>query len=211
MKEFLKLYDEKKSEIINRLNEFKEVFKNGSDEDIFKELSFCLFTPQSKAQNCWKTVLLLEEKDLLLKGDYEEVLEHMNLVRFKYKKTRFLLEAREFFKNNHNFKIKDLIKKEKNVLNLREYFVNNIKGLSFKEASHFLRNIGFGEKLAIIDRHILRFLVTHKIIDDFPKTITKKIYLEIEKKIEIFSKKIKIPMDQLDLLIFFTGNGEIFK
>ena len=28
--------------------------------------------------------------------------------------------------------------------------------MSYKEASHFLRNIGFGENIAILDRHILK-------------------------------------------------------
>jgi len=39
----------------------------------------------------------------------------------------------------------------------REYLVDHVKGLGFKESSHFLRNIGFSDKVAIIDRHVLRF------------------------------------------------------
>jgi len=38
-----------------------------------------------------------------------------------------------------------------------EWLVKNLTGLGYKEAGHFLRNIGSG-KIAILDRHILRNL-----------------------------------------------------
>lgn len=56
--------------------------------------------------------------------------------------------------------------------------------MSYKEASHFLRNVGFGENIAILDRHILRNLVKLEVIDELPKTLTPKLYLEIEEKWE---------------------------
>ena len=61
----------------------------------------------------------------------------------------------------------------------REWLVKNIKGLGFKEASHFLRNIGFDD-YAIIDSHILDLLERYKFIKP-PKTLTRKKYMEIEK------------------------------
>ena len=74
-----------------------------------------------------------------------------------------------------------------------------------------MRNIGLGEDLAILDRHILKNLVLLGVIDEVPGSPTKRIYLEIEKKMEAFSRKTGIPMGQLDLLLWYKEAGEVFK
>jgi len=92
----------------------------------------------------------------------------------------------------------------------REWLVENVKGYGFKEASHFLRNIGYRE-LAILDRHILKYLVEFGVIEKVPKSLTKKNYMEIEEKFKQFSGRVGIPMDELDLLFWSLETGEIFK
>ena len=93
----------------------------------------------------------------------------------------------------------------------REWLVENVKGLGYKEASHFLRNIGLGEDLAILDRHILKNLVLLGVIAKVPGSPTKRIYLEIEKEMAAFSEKAGIPMRELDLLLWYKEAGEVFK
>ncbi len=93
--------------------------------------------------------------------------------RFYNNKSKFIVEARK----HHN--IKDLL------LGLssgeaRSFLVKNIKGIGYKEASHFLRNVGYND-VAIIDRHVLRFLKREKLIQEIPKTTTPKKYLAFEK------------------------------
>ena len=80
-----------------------------------------------------------------------------------------------------------------------------------KEASHFIRNIGLGKELAILDRHILRNLLKFEVISNIPRTLGKKTYLHIESKMKEFSNKIDIPMSDLDLLFWSEETGEIFK
>ena len=63
-------------------------------------------------------------------------------------------------------------------------FVLDVKGLGMKEASHFLRNVGRGKTIAILDRHILKNLKKYGAIDGVPTSLTKKRYLEIEGKID---------------------------
>ena len=93
----------------------------------------------------------------------------------------------------------------------REWFVKNVLGLSYKEATHFLRNIGKNDGLAILDRHILKNLKYHGVIRSLPSTLTKKRYLSIEKKFQIFAVLIGIPIDELDLLFWSNEAGEILK
>jgi len=44
-----------------------------------------------------------------------------------------------------------------------------------------------------------------------PKSLSKKMYLEIEERLKEFSRQIKIPMAHLDLLFWSMGTGRIFK
>ncbi len=83
--------------------------------------------------------------------------------------------------------------------------------MGYKEASHFLRNIGLGEDLAILDRHILKNLALLGVIEEVPSSPTKRIYLEIEKKMTAFSGQAGIPMGELDLLLWYKEAGEVFK
>ena len=84
-------------------------------------------------------------------------------------------------------------------------------GVGLKEANHVLRNLGFGENIAILDRHILRNLKALNVINEIPKTITEKKYYEIEEKMKEYSKFSKIKMDELDLVLWYKEAGEIFK
>ena len=121
-----------------------------------------------------------------------------------------MYEARKQFTVNGSIFIKERID-IKDIVGSRNWFAKNVKGIGFKEASHFLRNIGFGRDLAILDVHILKNMIKYGIIKTRPKTITKLNYLELENKLRKFSQEVKIPMDELDLLFWSAETGEIFK
>ena len=199
MHELIKGYNKKKTEIKNRLKEFT----NLNDEDIFYELCFCILTPQSSGKKCWQHVLKLKEKDF--RNNNFDPSSLVYPIRFYKNKSKYLLEAKNKFNDISN-KIKEL----NNATELREWLLNNVKGLGLKESAHFMRNIGY-RNIAILDRHVLRNLVKHKVIEKTPKSLTKKNYFEIENKFKKFSKEINIPMDELDLLFWSFETGEVFK
>lgn len=210
--EIEKIYKEKQKEIEKRLKEFKEIWERGSNEDIHAELSFCILTPQSKAINAWKAITTLRESGLLFNGSAEDIVEYLNIVRFKNNKAKYLVALREQMQNEKGEIItKDFFNSITDVKEKREWIVKNIKGMAYKEAGHFLRNVGFGKEIAILDRHILKNLVKLEVIEDVPKSLTPKLYLEIEEKMKAYCKFISIPMDSLDLLLWYKEAGEIFK
>jgi N-glycosylase/DNA lyase len=88
--------------------------------------------------------------------------------------------------------------------------VENVKGLGYKESSHFLRNIGY-RNLAILDRHILKNLEKFGAIRTIPKSLTRKQYLKLEKQFHRFADAVGIPLDELDLLFWSLETGEILK
>lgn len=201
MKEILSKYQEKKKKIEQRLKEFK----NLNEEEMFYESCFCLLTPQSNGRRCWGAVLELKSKKFLEKQfNPESILA--TKTRFHKTKAKYLLQAKEKFYNE----VLPQLKKEKDPQKLRLFLLENVKGFGLKEVNHYLRNIGY-ENLAILDRHILKNLVKYKVIEQLPKTLTLKTYLEIESKFKQFSSKLKIPMDHLDLLFWSSETGEIFK
>ncbi|MCM8772941.1 MAG: N-glycosylase/DNA lyase [Candidatus Omnitrophica bacterium] len=210
IEEIRKIYKIKREEIKEKIREFQNNIKK-SDIDLFAEFCFCILTPQSKALNCWEAIMKLKKENLLLNGSKEEIIRNLNKVRFKNKKAEYLIEAREKFLKDGKFKLKYMIEKIKNPLLLREYIVKNVKGMGYKEASHFLRNIGFGENLCIIDRHILKNLKEIGIIKNIPKSISKKKYFEIENKFIEFSKIIGLKPEELDLVLWAKETGLVFK
>jgi len=157
-KEIEKIYKEMNPHFKERLKEFKNIWENGTNKDIHIELSFCILTPQSKALNAWQAITNLKKDDLIYNGKAEEIVEFLNIVRFKNNKAKYLVELREQMTKNDELITKDFFNTLPTVTEKREWIVKNIKGMSYKEASHFLRNIGFGEDIAILDRHILKNL-----------------------------------------------------
>ena len=200
-----------KEPISKRVQHYKDVFIKGNDEAIFAELAFCIFTPQSKALSCWKAINILHDKKLLFTASAKEISKNINNVRFQNNKANFLVQARQQFTQNGKLNIKKFLKSFDSPTNLRKWIIDNIKGIGYKEAGHFLRNIGLGLDLAILDRHILRNLKFYNAIDEIPSTLTPKIYLETEQKMIDFCKDIKIPMSHMDLLMWAMQTGGIFK
>jgi len=223
-------YKKRKLQIKKRLKEF-ENFKNAKDEDIFSELCFCILTPQTKAVFCDEAIKELKESDLLFEGDKNAISKRLKgLVRFHNNKANYIVEARKLFsaqggsaptrggfafgesggRSRNSLDIKSKLA-PKDILKTREWLVKNIKGLGYKEASHFLRNIGLGKDIAIIDRHILENLKRYGVITKIPDSINKSVYINIEEKMQKFSHHVKIPLEELDLLLWSNETGFIFK
>ncbi|MEM3374301.1 MAG: N-glycosylase/DNA lyase [Candidatus Woesearchaeota archaeon] len=228
IKNLLLEYESKKDKIRKRLDDFikfynedyswfyennelilKKINKN-NDERIFEELCFCILTANGSALTGIKAIQY--SRDILINGTKEEIQKKLKEsgVRF-HNRAEYIFHNREKLKKDYNFEIKKLIDEKKhNKQELREFFVSYIKGFSYKEASHFLRNIGVFD-YAILDKHILRTMLEYKIIREIPKTITKKKYLELEQKFIDFSKFLNIDMNELDLLLWQTKTGKILK
>jgi len=201
--ELQKLYRAHRVPIRLRLKDFSSV----PPCEYFYELIYCLLTPQSSAANAGKAVSSLKKHDFMNRTlDPESLLGSRDFyIRFHKTKAKNLLALKEKFPL-----MAQELSSGKGGHELRQWLVNNVRGLGWKEASHFLRNIGH-TNLAILDRHILRNLTRTGAVRQLPRTLTRKRYLLIEKKFQSFAHKIKIPMDELDLLFWSMETGEILK
>jgi N-glycosylase/DNA lyase len=211
IKEIKQIHSSKKEEIKARLAEFKEMWRHGTREEIFQELAFCIITPMARGKYCWHAIENMTKKDVLFHGDSSLISTYLKGARFINKKSMYIVEARDKFYFNRGISIKDSIANIGHGFDAREWLVLNVKGIGYKEASHFLRNIGSDQGLAILDRHILKNLKLTGVIKEIPDSLTGRKYLCIEKNMKEFSKKIKIPMSHLDLVMWCKETGEIFK
>ncbi|MBL7104000.1 MAG: N-glycosylase/DNA lyase [Bacteroidales bacterium] len=200
-----------KVDVNNRINEFKLIWKEADEKRLFQELIFCILTPQSKAKNAWKAVTSLNESGILFNATSEKISNELNIVRFKNNKARYIIDARNLFANSDGFKIRNLLNDAGDVFEKRKWLVKNVKGIGFKEASHYLRNIGFVENIAILDRHILKNLKIYNVINEIPKSLTFGKYIRIENKMKDFSREINISLEFLDFVFWYKETGEIFK
>ncbi len=205
-----KEYRDKKEKIEERLREFKNLWLSGDHRKIFKEFVFCLLTPQSKAKVCWEAVERMESNGHLWKGTAKDIAQDLKGVRFKNQKAKYIVEAREKYLKDGKFYLVEVIEKL-SPERARDFLVENVRGMGLKEASHFLRNIGFSQELAILDRHILKNLARLGVIESVPSSLARGKYLEIEGKMKDFSRKVKIPLSHLDLLFWSRESGKIFK
>jgi N-glycosylase/DNA lyase len=187
-----------------RLSEFQSV----PPSEYFYELTYCLLTPQSSAAHAEQAVAQLCDARFRSQHiDPEPVLRNKeHYIRFHRTKTRHLLHMKEQFSE-----IAQKLSEPASAFDLREWLVMHIMGLGYKEATHFLRNIGKNNGLAILDRHILRTLKRLGVVDSIPNSISKKQYLEIEQCFKMFANDIGIALDELDLVFWSMGTGEIRK
>jgi N-glycosylase/DNA lyase len=85
-----------------------------------------------------------------------------------------------------------------------------IKGLGYKESSHYLRNVGY-RGYAILDKHILRCLAELGVVETPDPPTTRSRYLAAEEKLREFARRARIDFDELDLVLWSMKTGEILK
>lgn len=199
-----------KPDVDKKISEYRAAF-NYDNKKFFCEIAFCILTPQSKALKSWEIIETLDKNSLLYTGNYEDIVDYLNAIRFKNTKAKRLIMLRDLMTVDGNLDPKKVLINNKDVKKIREWIIKNINGMGLKEASHVLRNLGMGEDIAILDRHILRVLKDLNVINEIPKTLTYKKYIEIEDKMREYSKYSKISMDRLDLVLWYRQVGYIFK
>ncbi len=188
-----------------RVSEFLELNRSGSEE-WFSELCFCILTANSSAE------LGIEIQRRIGRGflEYPRYMLEEELRRaghrFWRKRAEYIVEARKYAG------IKEIVLEKiesGGVFGAREWLVENVKGLGYKEASHFLRNVGYFD-VAILDRHILSIMAENGMIE-MPKTLTRKRYLEIEQKFFELSDSVGIRPGVLDLYVWYMKTGRVLK
>jgi len=216
---------------------FENFGRKKTEEEVFYDLVFCLFAPQTRFDNNIKVINKLRELNFYFKEcqyycDIRKLYDIIKPVRFYKNKTKYLLEAKKKFPEildviNDRVMIGTITTKIGGLPKLtsitfydkREWLIANVKGMGYKTSSHFLRNIG-DTTCAIIDTHIIKFLaeelcVTFGLtyedaVKEFRKQATRKEgYLGLEKLFQNIAKQNGLSCAELDSYLwkFYSGTS----
>jgi N-glycosylase/DNA lyase len=199
------------AEIRARLAEFEAVWQRATDERLWEEMVFCFFTGGCSARMGLRSVEAV--RPLLLEGTHDELMNAL-VGRHRYPRARagYIVASRAFLQEHCGLRLRKKLESFNDPLERRDWLVREkgIKGLGYKEASHFLRNIGL-KGYAILDKHVLRSLAELKIINDPKPPNTRAKYLNIEQQFKDFARQLEIDFDEMDLVLWSMKTGEILK
>jgi len=202
---------ERRAEISEKLSEFGDVLEDGTDERFWEEMVFCFFTGGCSARMGLRSIEAV--RPLLLAGNQAELADALRgKHRYPNARSGYIVASREFLQEHCGLRLREKLESFDDAFARRDWLVKEkrIKGLGYKEASHFLRNIGY-KGYAILDKHILRSLAELEIIDDPKPPNTRTQYLTVEEKLKNLAEATQIDFDELDLVLWSMKTGEILK
>ena len=203
----------RRREIQARLAEFEDVWRKGSDARLWEELVFCIFTAGASARMGMKAIEAV--RPLLMNGKRAEMtkaLKKAGAHRFPVERPGYIVVARNFLRDHCGFRLREQLQSFSNPIERRDWLAQEkgIKGLGYKEASHFLRNIGL-KGHAILDKHVVRCLADLKIVENPRPPTSRGRYLEIEEELKKLAVEVQVDFDELDLVLWSMKTGEVLK
>src|SRR6266705_5151675 len=206
-------YEARRKEMRARVRELREVWKTGSDDRLWEELVYCIFTAGASAKMGLRAVTAV--RPLLQDGSCEELtyaLTQPPAYRFHNVRAAHIVKTRNYLRESFSMQLRTQLGRIRNPFERRDWLAKNpgITGLGYKEASHFLRNVGF-RGYGILAKHIVRSLNELGVVDSPKPPTTRKRYLETESSMRDFAGTVGIDFDELDLALWSMKTGEILK
>ncbi len=206
-----RVHSERRREIERRLGEFEAIGSSGTDLKLWEEMVFCFFTGGCSARMGLNSLEAV--KPILMTAGQDELTNALlGVHRYPNARSRYIVASRTFLQEHCGMKLRKKLKGFDCRHERRDWLVKEkgIKGLGYKEASHYLRNIGY-KGYAILDKHVLNCLAELKIIEDPKPPNNRSRYLMIEEKLHNLTDLTGIDFDELDLVLWSMKTGVILK
>lgn len=203
----------RQKEIQRRLNQFKAIWRKGSDAQLWEELVFCIFTAGASARMGFRAVEAV--RPFLLDGKQEDMaaaLKDAGAHRFPNERPAYIVVTRNYLSEHCGMALREKLRSFNDPIERRDWLAQEkrIKGLGYKESSHFLRNIGLSGH-AILDKHVINCLREVGVVETSKPPASRGRYLEVEEKLRRFAHEIRIDFDELDLVLWSMKTGEVLK
>ncbi len=194
-----------------RLAEFRDIWQTGTDARLWEELVYCIFTAGASARMGLRSIEAV--RHLLGAGTQEEMTRALlGVHRYPAARPGYIIVTRDYLTEDCGMRLRERLESFKDPLERRDWLARErrIKGLGYKESSHFLRNVGL-KGYAILDKHVLRSLAELGIIESPQPPTTRARYLETEERMKRFARELRIDFDELDLVLWSMKTGEVLK
>lgn len=206
-------HNARRQEIRARLQEFDALWKTASDEQLWEELVFCIFTAGASARMGMTAIEAV--RPLLATGRAQQMtraLVKARAHRYPASRPAYVAVTRRYLQRCFGMRLRERLTSFGDHTERRDWLAQEpeIKGLGYKESSHFLRNVGF-KGYGILDKHVLRCLAEIGVVESPKPPTTRRRYLEIESAMRDFAKTVRIDFDELDLVLWSMKTGEILK
>ena len=198
-------------------------WKEMSENELWIELCLCILSSNVPYESAQSALFHLIEKGYLRLEWINETPDSENILanelskplympkrvdgshrryRFPNVRARNIFQAARVISSEEEW-LSKLLKASKSEREVRDSLAISIPGLGLKEASHFLRNIRYSDRLAIIDSHVVSFLEE---LEDVPQTntgtITRKSYLELESRLQKICDRNGLNVSVFDMAIW---------
>jgi N-glycosylase/DNA lyase len=203
----------RRKEIRVRLREFRRVWQTASDARLWEEMVYCIFTAGASAKMGLRSVEAV--RPLLAKGPRQAMTRALVAAgahRFPNARPAYVVTTRDYLQSSFSMRLRERLNSFRDPFERRDWLATEprIKGLGYKEASHYLRNVGF-KGYSILDKHIVRCLAELGVIESPKPPANRQRYLETESRMRQFAAATGIDFDELDLVLWSMKTGEILK
>ena len=172
---------------------------------------FCIFTAGASARMGLRSVEAV--RALIGEAEHDDLAGALTGVhRYPRSRSGYIVATREYLRGDCRMRLRERLESFGDPVERRDWLARErgIKGLGYKEGSHFLRNVGY-RGYAILDKHILRSLAELGVIDSPQPPSTRTRYLAAEERLRRFARDVRINFDELDLVLWSMKTGEILK
>jgi N-glycosylase/DNA lyase len=152
---------------------------------------------------------------LLIEGEREQMSQALieaGAHRFPVARPGYVVITRDYLREQCGMRLREQLLSFADPIERRDWLARErrIKGLGYKESSHFLRNIGL-KGYGILDKHVLRCLADLGVVDSLRPPTNRNTYLETEERLRRFARRVRINFDELDLVLWSMKTGEVLK
>jgi len=228
------------SKVIHEYSRFADVFQyrkkwnQMSEDELWDELCLCMLTsnvPYELAKSAFLRLLdagLLEPEWILRSPRSARQIAYelsrriylprkkdgsCRKYRFPNSRARNIVNAAKTLYSHarKNSGLSGILEKSCSEREARDFLAKNITGIGLKQASHFLRNIGYSNSLAIIDTHVIAFLRELEVESMSKrriKTITPEIYMRLEETLQDLCDRLDLNLSIFDMAIWHYMRGK---
>lgn len=132
-------------------------------------------------------------------------IEKKQYTKYRYPKrgAKHVARSIKSIRDKHS-SIKKLLKKKLDTRHLRKELIILCPGIGPKQGSHFLKNIGYTEDIAVLDRHIVRYMEAAEKNEICKRTLSRLDNYElVEKRFQKITEKFSHSPSIVDQSMWF--------